>query len=235
MSSGNIIFDTGTSSNPYPSIRGIFKGKLTIKDSGYVKITGIRTRSCPGTEGHVSSWSIQASNNEYNIEVHLTGYPQFFHGVDKIENEDGIIKASSFIDANGRTYTDWIPSLIIEGETLPGLKTTPGRAPSSELSCDNPTPSFASGCELLLHYDEENDGKISYANAVKAVQDYYDGIITQEEAEFVIEAWKKDSINAVCPGCYTPSVSITFVTKDESGAELHGVKVYIDEKLKGET
>jgi len=33
----------------------------------------------------------------------------------------------------------------------------------------------------------------------------------------------------------TPTTPVTFVTRDEHGAELHGVKVYIDENLKGET
>jgi len=33
----------------------------------------------------------------------------------------------------------------------------------------------------------------------------------------------------------TPATPVTFITKDEHGAELHGVKVYINKSLKGET
>ena len=209
----SIIFDTGSSPSPYPSLPGVFKGKLTIKGSGYIKITDIRTRSCPGVAGRVSSWSIHAGKgdeirrgtDEYDIEVHLASYPQFFHGVDKIENADGAVKAVSFVDANGRTHTDWIPSLIIIGETL------------LELTCDNPTPSFTSGCELLLHYDKDKDGKIDYPElSGGAIKDWNEKKITTRELYFVAEAWAKDSINAVCPGCYTtvPSGDITRVTLD---------------------
>jgi len=194
------IFDTGSSPSPYPSLSGVFKGKLTIKGSGYAKITDIRTRACPGAAGYVSSWSIHAGKGneikrgtyEYDIEVHLASYPQFFHGVDKIENGDGIVKAVSFVDANGRTHTDWIPSLIIIGETL------------LELTCDNPTPSFTSGCELLLHYDKDKDGKIESPElSGNAIKDWNEKKISTREVYFVAEAWAKDSINAVCPGCYT--------------------------------
>jgi len=213
----SIIFDTGSSPSPYPSLPGVFKGKLTIKGSGYVKITDIRTRACPGTGGHVSSWSIHAGKGdeikkgtyEYDIEVHLASYPQFFHGVDKIENAEGIVKAVSFVDANGRTHTDWIPSLVIIGEALP------------ELTCDKPTPSFASGCELLLHYDTDKDGKIEYHElSGGAIKDWNEKKISTREVYFVAEAWAKDSINAVCPGCYTTHIPAGDITKVELDSKL---------------
>ena len=215
----SVIFDTGSSPSPYPSLSGVFKGKLTIKGSGYAKITDIRTRPCPGTRGHVSSWSIHAGKGneirkgtyEYDIEVHLASYPQFFHGVDKIENAEGIVKAVSFVDANGGTHTDWIPSLIIIGEALP------------ELTCDEPTPSFASGCELLLHYDTDKDGKIEYPElSGGAIKDWNEKKISTREVYFVAEAWVKDSINAVCPGCYTTPTPVPAgdITRVELDGEL---------------
>ena len=228
---GKAVFDTGESSSPYPTISGVFRGKLKIKGEGYLKITGIKTRACSDTSAQVTSWSISPGKGneikrgaeEYNIEVHLSGYPQMFHDVETIENSDGKLTFVSFTDANNNTHSNWIPSLIIEGETLP------------ELSCSAPTPSFASGCELLLSYDKDNNGKIDITDMSIAWNDYANAVITIRELDFLWDAWKKNSINAKCAGCFSPSkVSITFVTKAEDGSELREVKLYIDGSLIGE-
>ena len=230
--SSKAVFDTGESSSPYPSISGVFKGKLTIRGTGYLKITAIKTRACSDATAQVTSWSISPGKGneikrgaeEYNIEVHLSGYPQMFHDVETIENSDGKLTFVSFTDANNNTHSDLIPSLIIEGETLP------------ELTCSAPTPSFANGCELLLSYDKDSNGKIDITDMGIAWNDYHEKKITIREVDFLWAAWEKNSINAKCPECFSPSkVSITFVTKAEDGSELREVKLYIDGDLKGET
>ena len=77
---------------------------------------------------------------------------------------------------------------------------------------DNPTPHYANGCELLLHYDTNNDGTISYAEKNVAFQDFLDGAITLDEFGFVQLAYDT-TINTVCPGCYdlcpVPTCSFT--------------------------
>ena len=229
--SGKAVFDTGESSSPYPTISGVFRGKLKIKGEGYLKITDIKTRACSDTSAQVTSWSISPGKGneikrgtEYDIEVHLSGYPQMFHDVETIENSDGKLTFVSFTDANNNTHSNWIPSLIIEGETLP------------ELTCSAPTPSFASGCELLLSYDKDSNGKIDITDMGIAWNDYHEKTITIREVDFLWAAWEKNSINAKCLGCFSPSkVSITFVTKAEDGSELREVKLYIDGDLIGET
>ncbi|RKY63185.1 MAG: hypothetical protein DRQ02_12945, partial [Candidatus Latescibacterota bacterium] len=178
---GKSVFDTGESSSPYPTGSGVFKGKLTIKGEGYLKITDIKTRACSGTTAQVTSWSISRGKDneikrgveEYDIEVHLSGYPQMFHDVETIENSDGKLTFVSFTDANNNTHSNWIPSLIIEGEAL------------SELSCSAPTPSFASGCELLLAYDRNTNGKIDINEMSIAWNDYANGVISVRELDFL--------------------------------------------------
>jgi len=229
---GKTVFDTGESNSPYPTISGVFRGKLKIKGEGYLKITSIKTRACSGTTAQVTSWSVSLGKGneikrgaeEYDIEVHLSGYPQMFHDVETIENSDGKLTFVSFTDANNNTHEKWMPSLIIEGETLP------------ELSCSAPTPSFASGCELLLSYDRNSNGKIDINEMSIAWNDYANGVISVRELDFLWAAWEKDSINAKCSGCFSPNeVPITFVTKAENGSELREVKLYIDGDLIGET
>lgn len=71
------------------------------------------------------------------------------------------------------------------------------------VTCTTPTAHYADGCELLNHYDADNDGNISTTEMQAAVNDYLAGIITVEEANFVRKCWELDEINAMCPGCYT--------------------------------
>lgn len=219
-----VIFDTGSPADPYPSSPGTFKGTLTLSGSGYVKITGVRTRPCPGTGGHVESFDISAAkNNEvergrnYPIEIKLGSYPQCFHNTDRVKTAGGVIEFSSFVDANGNAQ-NWIPVLIVEGESLP------------ELTCDGKTPSYSSGCELLLSYDADNDGKIGTDDLYGAISDWRNERITIREIMFVMDAWAKDSINAKCPECYVTMANITFKTTPPSG-----VLVFVDGEKKGTT
>ena len=84
------------------------------------------------------------------------------------------------------------------------------------ITCTGPTPHFGSGCELLLHYDANNDGVIDGAEANNAISDQKSGLITEAEMDFVINAWKKGLINTSCPGCYkeelTPIFAVTNFT-----------------------
>ena len=73
-----------------------------------------------------------------------------------------------------------------------------------EITCEEPTPHFASGCKLLLEYDFRKDGKIDAGEIVKARNDLSAGIITQGEYDFVNKVSVLDSINALCPNCYAP-------------------------------
>ena len=77
------------------------------------------------------------------------------------------------------------------------------------ITCDSPTDNFASGCELLLHYDTDNDGLIN-SKAKELNQcyiDYENEVITEEEFDFVSDAYigsDEGDINVICPGCWKP-------------------------------
>lgn len=79
------------------------------------------------------------------------------------------------------------------------------------VTCTTLTAHYASGCALLKHYDTNNDGHISTGEVQAAISDYNAGIITPEEANFVVACWKlgEPNINAMCPGCYTPACTCT--------------------------
>ena len=80
------------------------------------------------------------------------------------------------------------------------------------LTCTGSTPHFSSGCALLLHYDADRDGIINQTEASTALNDYlFNGVLTQEEAQFVTDAYNAgSSIVSVCPGCtHPPSVTCT--------------------------
>ena len=80
------------------------------------------------------------------------------------------------------------------------------------VTCGGQCPLFdGTGCALLNHYDADNDGIISTDELQAANTDYADGLITQAELFFVVDAINAGSINALCEGCYVtcpdPSVS----------------------------
>jgi hypothetical protein len=57
-----------------------------------------------------------------------------------------------------------------------------------------------------LHYDADKDGIISYDEHNQAWKDWYIDKITERELNFVKSAYiaLADSINELCPGCYSP-------------------------------
>ena len=70
------------------------------------------------------------------------------------------------------------------------------------VTCDSPTDNFASGCELLLYYDKDNDGLINLDELNDSYTDYENGVITEEEFDFVSDAYINDGINVICPICW---------------------------------
>ena len=70
------------------------------------------------------------------------------------------------------------------------------------VTCDSPTDNFASGCELLLYYDKDNDGLINLDELNDSYTDYENGVITEEEFDFVSDAYINDGINVICPRCW---------------------------------
>ena len=129
-------FDTGSPSNPYPSIFGTHKG--TIKPNKTIIAEKLYTYPCAGTGGHTeyalicnSTWCAEAKwegykgdwkNITFNTTVVLmpyetydftiiTGsYPQIHHRK-TLPTENGWINCTSFVDANGKVYYDWIPAI----------------------------------------------------------------------------------------------------------------------------
>lgn len=89
------------------------------------------------------------------------------------------------------------------------------------IACDSPTPHFPSGCELLLHYDANNDGLINLDELTQSYTDYQNGIITEKEFDLVSDAYINDGINKVCPGCWEapPKKTVTF-TSVPAGANV---------------
>ena len=105
------------------------------------------------------------------------------------------------------------------------------------ITCDAPTAHYETGCKLLLCYDTDSDGNISTTELLAATEDFNNGIITQEEMDFLSDCWALPSpnINNKCLGCYAPGVTITFVTKKEDGSDFNCVSVYVNEAYKGVT
>lgn len=113
-------------------------------------------------------------------------------------------------------YVDWRSSIITEEQydavyaaynehiLLPAYTT-------ATITCSGTTPHHSSGCALLKHYDENNDGVISNSDRDWARRDRDDtrrgtaDLLTTEECDFVIAAESAGSINAMCSGCFAAS------------------------------
>ncbi|MFZ2072054.1 MAG: hypothetical protein WAV32_10800 [Halobacteriota archaeon] len=131
----NPNFDTG--SGTYPSISGTHKGE--IKPSDNITVSKMYTYSCAGTGGHTRSielyengtliasdvWDgyqydwhnitinpsvILHAGHTYNYTIVTGSYPQIIHAKNK-DVTGGIITCKSFVDANGKIYSDWIPAI----------------------------------------------------------------------------------------------------------------------------
>ena len=134
-----LIFDTGASANPYPSIFGTHNG--TITPDVNITVNRMYTYPCAGTGGHTEYvriwnesyeeiegegyWSGYQSdyhnitisptitlvkNHEYNYTIRTGSYPQIIHESNATVT-GGNITCTEFIDANGKRYNDWIPAI----------------------------------------------------------------------------------------------------------------------------
>ena len=102
------------------------------------------------------------------------------------------------------TATTWCPKQPLIPKSPSSPATPRPTEPPKPITCTDPTPHFASGCELLLHYDANNDGKIDKAESKQAYRDYLNYELTDKEFPFVIKAELRKGINTLCPGCYSP-------------------------------
>jgi parallel beta-helix repeat protein len=121
----------------YPSIMGTHKGE--IKPSDDINVSKLYTYPCVGTGGHTESiklyendiliasgtWNgyqddwhnitittsvILQAGHTYNYTIVTGSYPQIIHAKSK-DVTGGTITCNEFVDANGKTYTDWIPAI----------------------------------------------------------------------------------------------------------------------------
>ena len=121
----------------YPSLMGTHTG--TITPSRNLTVSKLYTYPCAGTGGHTESiklygngtliangtWTgyqsdghnitinpsvILQAGHTYNYTIVTGSYPQILHTTSK-EVTGGTITCSSFVDANGNIYTDWIPAI----------------------------------------------------------------------------------------------------------------------------
>jgi len=131
------IFDTGSPSNPYPSISGTHNGTITPNQT--ITVSTLYTYPCPGTGGHTEyariyndSWGIETlpwegyggdwhnlsftepfklyADEEYKFTIITGSYPQIIHARSKPVT-GGLINCTTFTDANGKIYDNWIPAI----------------------------------------------------------------------------------------------------------------------------
>ena len=128
-------FDIGQGT--YPSISGTHNGTITPKYN--ITVNRMYTYPCAGTGGHTkyvriwnstlnvtTSWEgykgdwhnisfnetfTLKGNETYYYEVRTGSYPQIIHAREYKAVDGGNITCDEFIDANGRTYNNWIPAI----------------------------------------------------------------------------------------------------------------------------
>jgi len=132
------IFDTG--SGTYPSISGNHTGTITPNQT--IIVQKLYTYPCAGTGGHTkyakiwnSSWGgteahwngyngdwhnitfsepfILRENETYDYTIRTGSYPQIIHE-SPFNATGGVITCTSFEDANGKVYMDWILAIRLE-------------------------------------------------------------------------------------------------------------------------
>ncbi len=131
-------FDTGSSNNPYPSISGTHNG--TIKLNQTIEVQKLYTYPCAGTGGHTeyariwnstldvnATWSgyngdwhnvsfnksfTLVTNETYNYTIRTGSYPQIHHKTE-LPTANGWINCTKVIDANGKSYNDRIPAIMV--------------------------------------------------------------------------------------------------------------------------
>ena len=134
--SEGLVFDTGTGT--YPSIAGTHNG--TITPNVTIEVSKLYTYPCAGTGGHPEHVMIKnesgviiteadwngyqeegynisfdnpftlVANETYNYTIRTGSYPQIIHATSR-DVACGTITCDTFVDANGNTYTDWIPAI----------------------------------------------------------------------------------------------------------------------------
>jgi len=130
------VFDTGAPLDPYPSISGTHYG--TIKPNKNITVRKLYTYPCAGTGGHteyariwnstldvnatwngyVDDWHNISFNEPftlikdevYNYTIRTGSYPQIIHARSKPVT-GGLINCTTFTDANGKIYDNWIPAI----------------------------------------------------------------------------------------------------------------------------
>ena len=134
------IFDTGSPSNPYPSIMGNYTGTITPNQT--ITVSKLYTYPCEGTGGHTEYAKIYndslsfetlprdgykgdwhnisfnqsftlVKNKTYNYTIVTGSYPQIHH-TPALPTTNGWINCTEFIDANGKKYYNWIPAIRLE-------------------------------------------------------------------------------------------------------------------------
>jgi hypothetical protein len=130
------IFDTDKGT--YPSISGMHNG--TIKLNQTITVNKLHTYPCAGTGGHteyariwnnsglerIAKWDgykgdwhnitfnetfVLYKNKTYNYTIRTGSYPQIIHKQNHTTLDDRLITCEEFVDANGKTYNDWIPAI----------------------------------------------------------------------------------------------------------------------------
>jgi hypothetical protein len=134
-----IKFDTG--SGTYPSISGTHNGTFTPAQT--ITVNKLYTYPCAGSGGHSeyvifwkgsetvaegswggyqeTEWSyIQFSesvtltaNEQYSFSIRTGSYPQVIHRP-TLSNANGTMTCTEFVDANGKSYNDWLPAIRLE-------------------------------------------------------------------------------------------------------------------------
>ncbi len=133
---GSLIYDTGESPNPYPSIPGTFECVFTPFHN--ITVNAASVYPCNGTGGHIErieirneSWSASTewngyvgvwnevrfddkftliANHSYNLTMEVGSYPQIIHSSDDFVKEMGKI-VCVFTDVNGIVHENWIPAM----------------------------------------------------------------------------------------------------------------------------
>ncbi|MCW3136606.1 MAG: hypothetical protein N2V77_06700 [Canidatus Methanoxibalbensis ujae] len=114
-----VYFDTGQPSNPLPIIFGThnraIKLNQTITAGIYNDSWSIETLPWEGYGGDWHNLSFTEpfklyANVEYKFTIITGSYPQIHHRK-TLPTESGWINCTSFVDANGKVYYDWIPAI----------------------------------------------------------------------------------------------------------------------------
>ena len=92
------------------------------------------------------------------------------------------------------------------------------------VTCNDPTQNYASGCELLLAYDMDEDGLVGDDEAYRAYADHEKGVISDAEYQFITDTrqYHQFVINNMCPGCHVeeqPNIVATNITVTPSSCE----------------